>query len=135
MTTQQATERRLARIRRVASLMDDQFRIPGTGFRFGVDSLVGLLPVAGDAVATAAGLWLIAEAVRMNVPRRVLMRMLVNLGVDSTLGAVPLVGDLFDVYWKSNRRNADLLEQWLRGTGSHPVPAQPAPKRSPRETP
>ncbi len=109
--------------------MDDQFHLPGTRIRFGIDSLVGLLPVAGDAVTTVAGLWLIAEAVRMNVPRGVLLRMLINLGVDSTLGSVPLVGDLFDVYWKSNRRNADLLEQFLRDSGVHPgsVPAAKKP--------
>lgn len=95
-------------------MMDDQFRIPGTRVRFGIDSLIGLLPGIGDAVTTVAGLWLISEAIRLKVPRRVLVRMLVNLGIDSTVGAVPLAGDLFDVYWKSNRRNAELLEKTLR---------------------
>ena len=108
------TERRLATVRRLASLLDDKYRVPGTRIRFGLDSLIGILPGVGDAVTTVAGLWLISEAIRLGVPRKTLIRMLINLGIDTTVGSVPVAGDLFDVYWKSSRRNADLLERHLK---------------------
>lgn len=107
-------ERRLNRVRRVAGLMDDKFAIPGTRIRFGLDSLVGLVPGVGDAATSVAGLWLVVEAARLKTPRGILLRMCLNLFVDSTLGAVPLAGDVFDLYWKSNRRNAVLLEKFLQ---------------------
>lgn len=106
-------ERRLRRVRRVASMLDDQFKIPGTRIRWGIDSLVGLLPGAGDLATAAAGLWLIGEAVRMQAPKRLIARMLWNLLIDSTLGSIPILGDVFDLFWKSNRRNVDLLENHL----------------------
>lgn len=106
-------EQRLKRVQKFAQLMDDRFAVPGTRLRFGMDSLVGLIPGAGDAATAVAGIWLIVEAARLNASRGILLRMCFNLFVDSTLGAVPIAGDLFDVYWKSNRRNAELLQRFL----------------------
>lgn len=125
MPQQQQIDQRLARIRKMASLLDDRYRVPGTSIRFGLDSLIGLFPGVGDAVTTIAGVWLIGQAVRLNVPRKTLIRMIINLGLDSTLGAVPLLGDLFDLYWKSNRRNADIIERYLKQQGVT-VPANPS---------
>jgi hypothetical protein len=119
-------QRRLHRVQRVAQLLDDRFAVPGTRIRFGLDSVLGVLPGLGDVATAAASLWLIGEAYRLKVPRKVLLRMLINVGVDSTLGAVPLAGDLFDVYFKSNRRNAKLLQQHLE---RQTVAADPAPAR------
>lgn len=106
-------ERRLARVHRFAKTMDDQFAIPGTRIRFGVDSLLGLLPGVGDLATAIAGIWLIGEAARLKVPRMILLRMCFNWLIDSTFGSIPIAGDLFDVYWKSNRRNAELLQKHL----------------------
>ena len=98
----------LGRIELVAWVLDDGIPLPGVGYRIGLDPLVGLLPVAGDAVAAVASLYVIAEAARQGVGLWTLLRMLVNVGVDFGAGSVPVVGDVFDAVWKANRRNAEL---------------------------
>lgn len=103
----------LQRIQRLARLLDTSFRVPGTKFRFGLDALLGLLPVGGDAVTAIAGTVLIARASRLGASKGLLMRMVFNLLIDFTLGALPLVGDVFDFFWRSNSRNVKLLESHL----------------------
>jgi hypothetical protein len=103
----------LRRIERVAWALDDGIPLPGVGYRIGLDPLVGLLPVAGDAVAAAASLYLIAEAARQGVRPATLFRMLCNVGVDVGAGSVPVLGDAFDAVWKANRRNAELAVREL----------------------
>jgi hypothetical protein len=93
----------------VASLLDDGIKLPGVDIRLGIDPVIGLLPVAGDTVAAIAGLYLVAEAVRLDVSKRTLVWMLVNLGVDFAVGSVPVVGDVFDLFFKANRRNVNLV--------------------------
>lgn len=104
---------RIRRLERLAGLLDDRFRIPGTRFRFGWDGIIGLLPGIGDAAGAACATYIIAEAARLGAPRRVILRMLANMGVDAVLGLIPLVGDLFDAGYKANRRNVDLLLRHL----------------------
>ncbi|MCC9600222.1 DUF4112 domain-containing protein [Stieleria sp. JC731] len=111
MSEYENIRRRVARVRRIASWLDSRFVIPGTGIRLGLDSLVGLLPGAGDVATAVVSLWLIVEAARMGVSFRTLLKMFINLFVDSTLGTIPIAGDVFDVFWKSNNRNAKLLEK------------------------
>jgi Domain of unknown function (DUF4112) len=101
--------RSIERLRQLAHLLDDRFRIPGTSYRIGLDGLIGLVPGVGDAVTTLLSLYIVLEARRLGVPLTKLGRMGLNVGVDAVLGAVPLLGDLFDVAWKSNRRNLALL--------------------------
>jgi hypothetical protein len=101
--------RRVERLRQLAHLLDDRFRIPGTKYRIGLDGLVGLVPGVGDAVTTLISLYIVLEARRLGLPVSKLGRMGLNVGLDAVLGAVPLVGDLFDVAWKANRRNVALL--------------------------
>ncbi|WP_075293172.1 DUF4112 domain-containing protein [Pararhizobium arenae] len=100
---------RLRRIRGLARLMDTALRIPGTRFSLGADSIVGLVPGVGDFVGAAISLYIVNEARRLGVPNDKLIKMLVNIGFDAAAGSVPLLGDLFDVYFKSNRRNLDLV--------------------------
>jgi Domain of unknown function (DUF4112) len=96
---------------RLVRLMDDGFRVPGTQLRFGLDALLGLLlPGVGDALGAVSTLSLFALALRRGVPRVVLLRMALNTGADALIGAVPVLGDVFDVGWKSNRRNLRLIE-------------------------
>lgn len=102
---------RLRRMRGLARLMDTALRIPGTGFSFGVDSLIGLVPGVGDFAGAAISLYIVNEARRLGVPNDKLLKMLVNICFDAAAGSIPLVGDLFDVYFKSNRRNFDLVLQ------------------------
>ncbi|WP_313199964.1 DUF4112 domain-containing protein [Rhizobium sp.] len=101
--------RRLRRLHGIARLMDTAIRIPGTGIRFGADSVFGLIPVIGDAGGALVGLYLINEARRMGVPSAKLVQMLGNLGVDAFVGSVPVAGDLFDLLFKSHRRNLDII--------------------------
>ncbi|MEO8271100.1 MAG: DUF4112 domain-containing protein [Aureliella sp.] len=103
----------LKRIRALATLMDNAFRVPGTNFRIGWDSIIGLIPGVGDIITGIASASIVGYAVRLGVRKRVLVRMLANLGIDVTVGAIPLIGDLFDVAFKSNVRNVALLEREL----------------------
>jgi C4-dicarboxylate transporter len=106
----------LDRLERFARLMDTAVRIPGTGVRLGLDSLIGLVPGIGDAISAAFATWIVAEAARLGVPRRKLARMLGNVAIDACVGAIPIAGDLFDVYFKANTRNFEILREHLRRT-------------------
>lgn len=101
------------RYRRLATLLDARFRVPGTPFRFGWDALIGLVPGLGDAAGGLLGGYGILTAYQLGAPPAVLLRLLLNLAIDLVLGAVPLLGDLFDVVWKGNLRNVALLDRWL----------------------
>lgn len=101
--------RRLKRISRIARLMDTAVRIPGTGIRFGADSVLGLVPGIGDAAGGLVGLYIINEARRLGLPAHKLLKMAGNVGLDALVGSVPVLGDVFDVYFKSHRRNAQMI--------------------------
>lgn len=105
--------KRLRRVQRYSNLMDARFRLPVVGVRFGMDSVIGLVPGVGDAVTAVTSLWLLREAKLSGVGNRTLLKMAGNFGIDFCVGAVPLLGDVFDVYWKANLRNASLLERHL----------------------
>ena len=106
---------RLARLRKLAWLIDASFGLPGTRFRFGLNSVIGLLPVGGDAVLGALSLYIIYEAAQLGVPRHKLLRMLANVGVEVFGGSIPIVGDLFDIALKANLRNLRIIEDDLWG--------------------
>jgi hypothetical protein len=89
--------------------MDSRFRIPGTRFRFGLDPLIGLIPVAGDTIALLLGLVVVADAWQLGARRSVLLRMVLNLGIDWLIGSIPLVGDVADFFIKPSRANVGLL--------------------------
>jgi len=109
----------LQRLRDLSHLLDDSIRVPGTEFRVGLEPLIGLLPVVGDAVGLAISTYVFAVAARSGVPRATLGRVAFVLWIDAVGGAVPVVGDLFDAYWKANLRVADLLDARL----AHPASA------------
>ena len=93
--------------------MDEAVRIPGTNIRFGLDALIGFfVPGLGDAASGVASVSLLVLALRLGIPRVVLARMILNLGIDALVGAIPLLGDLFDVGWKANRKNIDLIKRY-----------------------
>ena len=94
-------------------MIDGAFGLPGTRFRFGLNSVVGLLPVGGDAVLGAISLYIVYEASRLGVPGRVLARMLGNVAVEVVGGSVPVLGDLFDMALKANLRNIAIIERHL----------------------
>ena len=95
----------------LAWLMDDMFRIPGIGWRIGLDALVGLIPGFGDTATSLASFYILASAVRYGVPKVTILRMALNIGIDYAVGSLPVVGDLFDAWWKSNQMNVDLVRK------------------------
>ncbi|WP_199671513.1 DUF4112 domain-containing protein [Salinisphaera sp. Q1T1-3] len=116
----------LARIEKLAYWLDDAFRIPIIGKRIGLDGIIGFLPFAGDFAGLAMSTLMIGEAVRLGAPKRLWLRMGANVGIDFLVGLVPVVGDLFDIYYKANRRNQKLLQRWLaRVTGEPPAGTGP----------
>lgn len=113
LITDAAREQRLEQLRSLSNLMDGGFHIPGTKIEFGWDSIIGLVPGVGDAVAAAVSAWIIREGRRLGAPRRLVARMIWNVAVDAGIGIVPVVGDAFDVAWKANRKNVALLTRYF----------------------
>jgi hypothetical protein len=109
---------RTDRLRRIAWVMDDLVRVPGTSRRFGLDPVLGLIPGGGDIAGGALSAWIVVAAARLGAPSSVIRRMGWNIVVDTVLGAVPLLGDVFDATWKANRRNVALLERYMEQPGS-----------------
>ena len=105
-------------VQRLASWMDEAFVIPGTRYRIGWDSIVGLIPGAGDLLTTVPAVWIVMRALSLGVSNVVAARMVVNILVDSAIGTIPVVGDLFDIAWKANRRNVALLERYQQDPGA-----------------
>ena len=103
-----AAERRIGRVTKV---LDELIEVPGTSIKVGLDPVIGLIPVAGDAVSALVGGWLILEASRFGIPRVVLARMVLNLAVDLGIGAIPILGDLYDIAFRSNSRNLALFRR------------------------
>ncbi len=112
----------LARITLLAKLMDSAFYIPGLNRRIGLDAVIGLVPGIGDAISAALASYIIWEARQLGLPRWKIARMIGNVAFDTALGAIPLAGDVFDVFFKANERNLRIIHEHL-GT----------PKRGPRE--
>jgi len=106
-------EQRLARLDAIAKLLDVAFIVPGTNIRYGIDGLVGLIPVVGDIITTAISLWLVREARALGAPWHITTRMLANVAVDGVVGMVPLAGDAFDVMFRANVRNVRMLRRWM----------------------
>lgn len=104
---------RIARIDTLATLLDTALVLPGTNVRFGLDALLGLIPGIGDVITTAMALYIVHEARELGAPGHLIARMLANVALDGMVGAVPVLGDAFDVMWRSNRRNMRLLQEWL----------------------
>jgi hypothetical protein len=103
-----------ARIERLEFLLEGAIRIPGLGARIGADALIGLVPGIGDAAMAALGLYLVWEARNLGASRITLLRMLGNIGIDAALGSVPVAGDVFDLFLRSNSRNLKLIRTLSR---------------------
>ena len=107
-------QRALRRLDRLASVLDTCIPVPFLRTRIGIDGLIGVVPGVGDAATGAVSLYIVAEAWRLGVPATTILRMLGNVAVDTVIGVIPLFGDLFDLAYKANRRNVELLRRTLR---------------------
>ena len=105
--------RQLDHIRRITRLMDSAFRVPGLGLKVGLDPIIGLIPGIGDLVATITSAYIIFLATRFRLPKGILGAMVLNVALEFVVGTIPLLGDIFDAYFKSNVRNLELLEKHL----------------------
>ena len=107
----------VARLDALAKLFDTAFILPGTNIRFGVEAVMRLVPGIGDAAASALSCYLLYEAHRLDVPRHVFARMVANVAIEGVVGAVPFIGDLFDVGFRANRRNVKILQEHFEREG------------------
>lgn len=109
----QGNEKTRKKLERLAWFLDSSIKVPGFNARFGLDGLIGLIPGVGDVISALISSVVISEAARMGAPKTLLLKMAFNVLVDTVVGAVPLVGDLFDFAWKANIRNVSLLNRYL----------------------
>jgi hypothetical protein len=108
-------DRRMQSLRSLQQLLDSAFRVPGTNIRFGWDPIVGMVPWIGDVLTAIFSCAIILQAHRMRVPRVVQLRMVMNVAIDVVIGVIPVLGDVADVFWKSNAKNFALLERHAAG--------------------
>lgn len=112
--THEARIARLVRLRTLSNLLDNAIAIPGTNYRVGIDPLLGLIPGGGDTLTAFLSAYIVLEAALLGLPRETLGRMFVNLIIDTVVGSFPVLGDFFDVTWKANAKNVDLVEAHLK---------------------
>lgn len=118
-------QRTLARLDRYAGMLDSRYRIPFTRIRFGLEPLIGLLPGIGDLAGFGLSLYLVGEAIKLRAGPGVVGKMLGNIAVDFVVGLVPILGDVFDLVWRANDRNATLLRNHIEQTLRPPKPRTP----------
>jgi hypothetical protein len=112
-------DRSLAEVEALAWLLDNSIPVPLTGGRrFGIDALIGFVPGIGDLVSAGLGLFVVWRGSRMGLPRIVVARMLANSAIDLVIGAIPFIGDAFDLWFKANTRNLGLMRRWLEAPES-----------------
>jgi Domain of unknown function (DUF4112) len=97
--------------------LDGLFKVPGVGWKFGLDSLIGLIPNVGDIATSLVSFYILVAGVRYGVPKITLLRMAFNIGLDYVVGSIPFLGDAFDFFWKSNKQNMDLIRERATGLG------------------
>lgn len=114
------------RLDKYSRVTDSQFSIPLTGIRFGIDPILGMIPVIGDFIGLLLSLPVLIEANRIGAPARLKRKMIRNMIIEALVGIVPVLGDFFDVYWKANTRNTALLRDWIQ---TQIVPEESVPKR------
>lgn len=108
---------RLRRVEKLAGWLDAKWSLPGTDMRIGLDGIIGLIPGIGDSIGAVISSYIIYEAHQLGVPLHIKIRMLWNVFVDWLVGLIPLVGDLFDIGWKANLKNVNLLREYLAKRG------------------
>ena len=106
-------EEKLMRLRQLSENLDESFTIPGTNIKFGIDALIGLVPGGGDLIGGLFSLYILRTAIKMKLPKSAILSIMFNIIIDTTIGIIPIAGDIFDVFWKSNKRNMRIIEKNL----------------------
>ena len=104
-------EEKLTRLRQLSDNLDESFTIPGTNIKFGIDALIGLVPGGGDLIGSLFSLYLLRTAIKMKLPKSAILSIMFNIIIDTTIGIMPVIGDIFDIFWKSNKRNMKIIEK------------------------
>ena len=103
-------EEKLIRLKRLSERLDNTFTIPGTKYKIGIEALIGAVPIIGDLIGGILASYIMYSGVKMGAPPRIIARMAVNIAIDFAIGSIPIIGDLFDLVWKANRKNVELIE-------------------------
>ena len=111
-------ETEIKHLRRVSRFLDNAIKVPKTKYRFGADSIIGLIPVAGDTLTSVFSVYILYKSYLLGISKATVARMMINIVIDTVVGMLPIVGDLFDAGWKANNRNVELLEKRGNGLGS-----------------
>jgi hypothetical protein len=104
---------RIKQLESLANFLDTAIALPGTNIRVGFDAVIGLIPGVGDVITTVTSLYIVHQARQLGAPTHLILRMLGNIAIDGLAGSIPFVGDVFDTFYRSNRRNMDLLRRHL----------------------
>lgn len=113
LNTKETSTSAVRQLRQFSHVLDNAIRVPGTSYRIGLDPILGLIPGGGDVVGGVLSAYIMFKAFQMGVPRQVLTQMATNIALETLVGTVPVVGDVFDVAWKANVKNVELLETHL----------------------
>ena len=103
-------EEKLIRLKRLSERLDDTFTIPGTKYKIGIEALIGAVPIIGDLIGGILASYIMYSGMKMGAPPQIIARMAVNIAIDFAIGSIPIIGDLFDLVWKANRKNVELIE-------------------------
>jgi len=106
-------EEKLTRLRQLSENLDESFTIPGTNIKFGIDALIGLVLGGGDLMGSLFSLYLLRTAIKMKLPKSAILSIIFNIIIDTAIGIIPIAGDIFDIFWKSNKRNMKIIERNL----------------------
>ena len=106
-------EEKLIRLRQLSKNLDESFTVPGTNIKFGMDAILGLVPGGGDLVSGIFSLYMLRAAIKLKLPKRAILSMLANIVLDTTVGIIPVAGDIFDVFWRSNKRNMNIIDKHI----------------------
>ncbi len=104
-------EEKLIRLKRLSERLDDTFTIPGTKYKIGIEALIGAVPIIGDLIGGILASYIMYSGMKMGAPPRIITRMAVNIAIDFAIGSIPIIGDLFDLVWKANKKNVELIEE------------------------
>ena len=104
-------EEKLIRLKRLSERLDNTFTIPGTKYKIGIEALIGAVPIIGDLIGGILASYIMYSGMKMGAPPQIIARLAVNIAIDFTIGSIPIIGDLFDLVWKANKKNVELIEE------------------------
>ena len=104
-------EEKLLRLKLLSKRLDDSIKIPGTNQKFGIDAIVGIIPILGDFIGVIFSTYIMYSGIKMGVSSKIVKKMAANIAIEFIIGSIPIIGDIFDALWKANKRNVELIEE------------------------